>query len=197
MDYFVELERRIHTMERRIENTVRYAQVSERRYNSTNGYFEVKVQDGDFTSDWTPWNDGSSGQNVSFSTSPATGDQVVMFSPSGDPSIGFVMPGPSYQSRSDNNPNQMDQARLKVGSSVMTFKNGEIDIETSGKITFKVGGSTVTMEPGKVTIKSDKIVTDGNTHLGSEDGVPSSKQGTIDSAGHAEVANLATKVFVT
>lgn len=49
----------------------------------------------------------------------------------------------------------------------------------------------------KVTISAPLIVLDGVVHLGGEGGVPAAMQGTVDTAGNADVGNLATRVFVT
>lgn len=64
---------------------------------------------------------------------------------------------------------------------------------------FKADGSceiyadncTIKMKDGKISLIADEV------HLGTEGGVPASKEGTIDTDGDAEVLNLATKVFVT
>jgi hypothetical protein len=50
---------------------------------------------------------------------------------------------------------------------------------------------------GTVTINGNVINLVGNVHLGSSGGQPASLKGTTDDAGHADVGNLATKVWVT
>ena len=49
----------------------------------------------------------------------------------------------------------------------------------------------------RVTIVGPKIVLDGEVHLGGEGGKPIGIKGTLDDAGDALDANLATKVFAT
>jgi phage baseplate assembly protein V len=48
-----------------------------------------------------------------------------------------------------------------------------------------------------VTIKGAKIVLEGNVYLGGADAdKPAAMQGTLDTAGNADVSNLASKVFM-
>lgn len=79
-------------------------------------------------------------------------------------------------------------------------KEGEVALKNfdAGQF-FKMDkdGNVVLQAPGTVTIKADKIVLDGPSHIGGDGGVPASKQGTVDTAGAADVSNLATKVFLT
>lgn len=65
------------------------------------------------------------------------------------------------------------------------------------KMTVNASDNIAVTTKKTITLTGQKIILDGETHLGGENGVPASKQGTIDTKGGADVANLAQKVFVT
>ena len=64
-------------------------------------------------------------------------------------------------------------------------------------LSITIGSSVLTVADGKITLKADKIVADGTVYLGGADASKeASMRGTVDSAGHTEQSNLATKVWV-
>lgn len=70
-------------------------------------------------------------------------------------------------------------------------------VQTADSITFTVGKSSIKIEDGKITTTAETIVEDGNVKLGGPDAdTPASMKGTIDTAGDADVSNLATKVLL-
>lgn len=73
---------------RRLENIVRHGQVSQVKYEPP----RVRVKTGKLETDWLPWFTTRSGDTSTWS--PATaGEPCVVFSPSGDPAVGFVLLG--------------------------------------------------------------------------------------------------------
>ena len=99
-----------------------------------------------------------------------------------------------------------DKARVDVWDKRVTVRHGDKSRSdyTDGKQIHKVGGATITITDGKIELKvgssilavtNGKVFTVGITALGSEDASRAlSLKDTIDSAGHTEVGNLATKV---
>lgn len=78
-------------------------------------------------------------------------------------------------------------------------------VEAGGTVIYDANGQAVSLVKnnlrivgsGTVTISAPTIVLDGNVHLGGADAdLPASMKGTVDSAGHVEQSNLATRVFV-
>ena len=58
-------------------------------------------------------------------------------------------------------------------------------------------GNAIAVEDGKITVTADKIVLAGLVYLGGADASkPAAMEGSTDTAGYAEVGNLATQVFV-
>lgn len=74
-----------------------------------------------------------------------------------------------------------------VGSTVLYDGNGQAVSLVKNNLRI-VGSATI-------TITAPTIVLNGNVHLGGTGGVPISMKGTTDTAGNADVDNLATKVF--
>lgn len=79
------------------------------------------------------------------------------------------------------------------------------DVEVGGTVLYDANGQAISLVrnalrivgSGTITIKANKVVIDAEVHLGGADAdKPASMLGTIDSAGHSEQSNLATKVFV-
>lgn len=79
------------------------------------------------------------------------------------------------------------------------------NVELGGTVLYDANGQAVSLVKnnlrivggGTVTISAPKIVLDGTVYLGGVDAdKPASMLGTVDSAGHTEQSNLATRVFV-
>jgi hypothetical protein len=58
-------------------------------------------------------------------------------------------------------------------------------------------GCSIVTDNGTMTLTASTINLVGNVHLGSTGGVPCAMEGTVDTCGCADVANLATKVWIT
>jgi phage gp45-like len=109
--------------------------------------------------------------------------------PEGNPDKATVIGGEHAPSRPKNLAEGEVKFYCKFGQYMFFKADGSCEIFADG--------CKITMKSNKITLEATTIVTKGETHLGTEGGVPASMEGTIDTDGDVEVANLATKVFVT
>lgn len=121
---------------------------------------------------------------VSHPPKEAIGMMLVL---NGNPDQAFVIAIEHADSR------MKDLAEGEVGmhdnqSQYIVIKRDKIVLMTDKPVEMTAGS--------KFTIKADEIILDGVVKLGGADASTAvSRQGTLDTAGHAEVSNLATKVF--
>lgn len=113
----------------------------------------VQVDLGDLVTDWLPWGTGRAGSTRKWSA-PSVGEQVMVFSPSGELAAGIV--GPSIfqdaHPAPSNNPN-VDNVTFADGSSV-NYDAG------SNTLTVNVSGAGNVVVNCKVaTVKADTSVT--------------------------------------
>ena len=166
---FEDLLRRIPEIERRLRNVVRYGRVAE--VDPAKGLVRMIDEGGgegqDYTSTWRPW--AEVGGGIRTWRPPTVGQQVVMFSPSGNLADGIVFPA----AFSDAAPQPSDK--------------GDEIVETIGATTLKMRGDAV-------HLSSPTIVLDGDVHLGGEGGKPVHRKDDVDSAGDVAVTH-ATRVW--
>ncbi len=81
-----DVERRLIDLERRLANLVRLGRVAEADYEGA----LVRVASGDLLTGWLPWLTRRAGTDVDW-WAPEVGEQVVVVSPFGEPSMGVVM----------------------------------------------------------------------------------------------------------
>jgi phage gp45-like len=121
-------------------------------------------------------------QQFGMSTNPPKGSHALIFVPNGnmDQAMVLAWEHPGHRPK-----------ELNEGEHQLHDTNGNYIKFTSGGIEI-VSGS-------KVVIRAPDIALDGTVYLGGDvgSGVPASKQGTIDTAGHTDVGNLASKVKLT
>lgn len=81
---------------------------------------------------------------------------------------------------------------------VNTPIGGTIIYDSAGQAVSLVLTSIRVVSPAKITLQAPTIELIGNVTLGGAagSGVPAAKQGTIDTAGNADISNLAAKVNV-
>ena len=85
----------------------------------------------------------------------------------------------------------------KNGQTTVTDKEGNSSIVMDGKgnITIKAGSSgTMALNAKTMNLTADNITLKGAVALGDQGGKPLAVQGTLDTAGNADISNLATKV---
>lgn len=78
----------ISELQRKLANIVRIGLVKEIDYEKA----KVRVQIGEFLTDFLPWITGRAGKDASWSP-PDIDEQVVVFSPFGELSLGVVLAG--------------------------------------------------------------------------------------------------------
>jgi phage gp45-like len=114
--------------------------------------------------------------------SPTVGGEVLIFTPDGDDGRAVAIAMPPPKDRVDGQ--KQGEVTIKnhaAGQTVKMDADGNVSVECAGTM----------------TIKAPKIVLDGNCYVGGESGAkPASREGTIDSAGHSEASNFATRVWL-
>lgn len=139
-------------LNRLVANLIRYGVVTELDASNPSAP-RVKCSTGGLDTDWLPWCAGRAGATRRWSA-PRPGEQVVVFSPYGDPSQAFVLPGfyqdahPAPASSQDK-----DTTEYPDGSTV------EYD-SASNTLTVNVAGSGNVVVNCKVaTVKAETSVT--------------------------------------
>lgn len=130
---------------------------------------------------WLPWMTERAG-NVRTWNPPATGEQVVILSPGGDPASGVVLGGSIYKSDYPSPSQDPDVSevhfpsggwlKIVVGENVTVLTNGtshvvtvggsEIEV-TASQIAMSTGGKSVTISGSGVAIVGNVTVTGGIT----------------------------------
>lgn len=108
---------------------------------------------GGLTTDWMPWHAGRAGTTRRWSA-PTVGEQVIVFAPGGETTLGFVMPG-FYQDAhaAPSNSADVDMTQYPDGTTVSYDS-------ASNTLTVDVSGSGNVVVNCKVaTVKADTSVT--------------------------------------
>jgi len=156
----------VEETQRRLANIMRPAKVL--KVDAAKGL--VKVDAGGLKTHWVPWTEVAG--DISSWSPPSVGQQVHLFSPSGDTANGWIMPG----GFSDANPqkhNSGSEYKLTVGNASFLVKNGEVEIKVGNK---------------RVVITPDEILTDGKTRLNNGT-AKIHRKGDDDSAGDIAVGS--------
>jgi phage baseplate assembly protein V len=167
--YVAELVRRVEESERRLTNVVRMGRVTQ--VDAQKGLVKLayaKDENGaDVVSPWLRWQERAGG--IKTWSPPSVGEQVLMFSPSGDISgHSWALPGGYSQA----NPPPHD----KGGEHKMTI----------GNLSILATGDDLNIEaPGKVVIKAGQIAFDGDVTLGGQPGAGElvHRKGDVDAGG--------------
>lgn len=120
----------------------------------------VQCECGGLDTDWLPWCAGRAGATRKWSM-PTIGEQVVVFAPSGETTIGFVLPG-FYQ---DNHPApaaSKDKETVAYPDGSMSehdsaAKSYTYSVPAGGKITLQVGSTSLVLEDGKATLNAQQF----------------------------------------
>lgn len=113
----------------------------------------VQCSTGGLDTDWLPWHAGRAGTTRRWSA-PTIGEQVIVFAPGGDTTLGFVMPG-FYQDDhpAPSNSADVDMTQYPDGSTVQYDS-------ASNTLTVNVAGNGNVVVNCKVaTVKADTSVT--------------------------------------
>lgn len=116
------------------------------------------------------------------------GQQITLLCPDGDLANAVALPGGFH----DQNPAPSSSAAEDIEAQRGTARLRTTDTAAS----LECGSSSVKVEDGKITLTAAKIVLAGTYYLGGADAAnPVAMEGTVDTAGNADVTNLATTGF--
>ena len=167
---------RIAELERKLDSLFRHGPVHDR--NKIDGHWFVRLKIGGteqepFLSPWIPCsspNGGPAGLNVH--RVPATGEQLTMLSPAGDPRQAVAA---SLFWSDDHPPPSEDGDAVTITHSKfrLDLKDGALTIETKGPLSIECQAFTlkglddtgISLVDGKLTLKAELIETDGETRL--------------------------------
>ena len=128
-DLIANMERRIEQLDRRLNNIVREARVTE--VDLERGL--VKVEAHELVSAWSPWVEHAGA--IRSWTPPSVGQRVMLMSPSGEPGQGIVYAG-GYSDQFAAPSNDADAHIIKVGELTLTWRKDKaiINLEDGGKV---------------------------------------------------------------
>jgi phage baseplate assembly protein V len=153
-------------LDRRLANLLRYgviAQLDEVAARAT-------VDLGEVTTDWLPWFALRAGPDTSW-WAPEPGEQVMVFSPSGELAMGTILPG-IYSNAHPANGNAKTLRRTTYADgTVVQYDRAahQLTVDTSasnGAVVVNAGGGNVTVNCAAATVKATDSVTldTPNTH---------------------------------
>jgi hypothetical protein len=167
----IEARREIAELHRRMAHIMRPARVTQ--VDAEKGLFKVAYALDDegnpVESPWIRYAHRNSKKNQVWDP-PGVDEQVILFSPGGDVSpLSWIMPGGFYDDIPKNHDKE-DEYKRTVSSSLFLMKDGEI------------------------RFKADKLILEGEVHLGGEGGQLVHRKGDVDSDGDTAETS-ASKVY--
>ncbi|GFQ91486.1 spike protein [Trichonephila clavata] len=118
----------------------------------------VRVKVGEFLTNWLPWITTRAGEDRSW-FAPNVDEQIVIFSPLGELSLGVVLAG-IYQQKypAPESKKEVSSVVFKDGTKLSYNKeNGHLEIDVVDKITLKVGESSIKMTKKGIKLKAKRI----------------------------------------
>ncbi|WP_143688963.1 phage baseplate assembly protein V [Wolbachia endosymbiont of Laodelphax striatellus] len=137
----------ISELQRKMANIVRIGVVKEIDYEKA----KVRVKIGEFLTDYLPWDRDWSPPDID--------EQVVVFSPLGELSLGVVLAG-IYQEKysAPENKKEINSVKFQDGTRLLYDKEKHhLEIEVMDKVTLKAGESSIEMTKSGIKLKADKI----------------------------------------
>ncbi|MFP3016326.1 MAG: phage baseplate assembly protein V [Wolbachia sp.] len=144
----------ISELQRKLANIVRIGIVKEIDYEKA----KVRVKIGEFLTDWLPWITSKAGKDRDWSP-PDIDEQVMVFSPLGELSLGVVLGG-IYQEKypAPENKKEINSIKFQDGTKFTYDKEKHhLEIEVVDKITLKAGGSSIEMTKSGIKLKGSRI----------------------------------------
>ncbi|MBD0392213.1 phage baseplate assembly protein V [Wolbachia endosymbiont of Pentalonia nigronervosa] len=144
----------IAELQRKLANVIRIGIVKEVDYEKA----KVKVKIGEFLTNFLPWIAGRAGEERVW-VPPSIDEQVVIFSPLGELSLGVVLAG-IYQQKytAPENKKEVNSFKFVDGTKVLYNKeNGHLEVNVIDKLTLKVGESSIEMTKDKIELKANRI----------------------------------------
>ncbi|MFP3022821.1 MAG: phage baseplate assembly protein V [Wolbachia sp.] len=144
----------ISELNRKVANIIRIGLVKEINYEKA----KVRVKIGEFLTDYLPWITSKAGKDRDWSP-PDIDEQVMVFSPLGELSLGVILGG-IYQEKypAPENKKEINSIKFQDGMK-FTYDKGKhhLEIEVVDKITLKAGESSIEMTRSEIKLKADKI----------------------------------------
>ncbi|WP_353280575.1 phage baseplate assembly protein V [Wolbachia endosymbiont (group B) of Cyclophora punctaria] len=144
----------ISELNRKLANIVRIGLVKEVNYDKA----KVRVKIGELLTDYLPWITSKAGKDRDWSP-PDIDEQVVVFSPLGELSLGVVLAG-IYQEKYPilENKKEINSVKFQDGTRLLYDKEKHhLEIEVVDKITLKAGGSNIEMTKSEIKLKAERI----------------------------------------
>ncbi|BEP32699.1 MAG: hypothetical protein WBIAU2_11530 [Wolbachia endosymbiont of Drosophila biauraria] len=144
----------ISELQRKLANIVRIGLVKEVDYEKA----RVKVQIGEFLTDWLSWITSKAGKDRNWSP-PDIDEQVIILSALGELSLGAVLAG-IYQEKypAPENKKEINSVKIQDGTRLLYDKEKHhLEIEVVDKITLKAGESSIEMTRSEIKLKADRI----------------------------------------
>ncbi|MFT4314834.1 MAG: phage baseplate assembly protein V [Wolbachia pipientis] len=144
----------ISELNRKLANIIRIGLVKEIDCEKA----KVRVKIGDIVTDYLPWITSKAGKDRDWSP-PDIDEQVVVFSPFGELSLGVVLPG-IYQEKYPalENKKEINSIKFQDGTKFTCDKEKHhLEIEVVDKITLKAGESSIEMTKSGIKLKAERI----------------------------------------
>lgn len=144
----------ISELNRKLANIIRIGLVKEVDYEKA----KVRVKIGEFLTDYLPWITSKAGKDRDWSP-PDIDEQVMIFSPLGELSLGVVLGG-IYQEKypASENKRGINSVKIQDGTKFTYNKwKHHLEIEVVDKITLKAGESSIEVTKSEIKLKADRI----------------------------------------
>ncbi|WP_264328558.1 MULTISPECIES: phage baseplate assembly protein V [unclassified Wolbachia] len=144
----------IAELQRKVANIIRIGIIKEIDYEKA----KVRVKIGEFLTDYLPWVTSKAGKDRDWSP-PDIGEQVMIFSPFGELSLGVVLGG-IYQEKypAPENKKEINSIKFQDGTRLLYDKGKHhLEIEVVDKITLKAGKSSIEMTKSGIKLKAERI----------------------------------------
>nr|QXF95179.1 baseplate assembly protein V [Wolbachia phage WO] len=144
----------ISELNRKLANIIRIGLVKEIDYEKA----KVRVKIGEFITDYLPWITSKAGKDRDWSP-PDIDEQVMVFSPLGELSLGVVLGG-IYQEKYPalENKKEINSIKFQDGTKFTYDKEKHhLEIEVVDKITLKAGESSIEITKREIKLKADRI----------------------------------------
>ena len=139
---------------RRLENLIRPGTIIAADYPNA----RVKVKTGGITTKWVPWLTSRAGNDRDWFP-PSIGEQVILFSPSGDPAQGFALSA-IYQQAHPAPSDDPDAHRIEYSNgAVIQYHQGTNQLIA----TLPTGGTVDVVADGGITLTGD-VTINGKMH---------------------------------
>ncbi|WP_264686965.1 phage baseplate assembly protein V [Wolbachia endosymbiont (group B) of Rhopobota naevana] len=144
----------ISELQRKVANIIRVGVIKEIDYEKA----KVRVKIGEFLTDYLPWITSKAGKDRDWSP-PDIDEQVMIFSPLGELSLGVVLGG-IYQEKyhAPENKKEINSVKFQDGTKFTYDKEKHyLEIEVVDKITLKAGESSIEMTKSGIKLKGSII----------------------------------------